>query len=117
MPTDNRITIELSYEEASMCLVDGNSAYKSGYKGAIDDCCASGDNEDACEYIRDTIGVDWCIVAKDANGEYENREATAAEKQEVCEAIYYDSETDFSNEALAETYLIWYAAASAQNED
>lgn len=117
MPTGNRITIELSYEDANMCLTDGNSAYKSGYKGAIDDCCASGDASGACDYIRDAVGVDWCIVAKDDNGEYKNREATASEKQEVCEAIYFESDVDFSDEGTAETYLIWHAASSAQNED
>lgn len=74
------------------------------------DCTRSGDCEPACLYVLDHVGVEFRIVAKNAAGEYENRLATAEEKADTARAIYFDSESDFSDERVAETYLVWQAA-------
>ena len=81
------------------------------------DCTKSGDAQPACDYIRDHIGVEFRIVAKDSNGKYENRIATDQEKQATAESIYFESETDFSDVSLAETYLIWEAANMEESFD
>ena len=102
---------------ASMCTASGASLRRSPHKSDVLDCTGSGDAQPACEYIRDVIGVDFRIVARDAAGNYRNRKATAEEKAETCRAIYFESETDFSDEAMAETYLIWEAANGVANEE
>jgi len=81
-----------------------------GYESDIADCTGSGDAQEACEYVRDQIGVAFCIVARNAAGEYENREATEAEIEATARAIYFESDSDFSDVDVAATYLIWEAA-------
>jgi hypothetical protein len=76
----------------------------------IADCRASGDCEPACEYVRDSLGVEFRIVARDASGKYENRLASDAEMQATCEAIYFESDSDFTDRDTCATYLIWDAA-------
>lgn len=115
--TSPRLIIEICPREprASACLPNGNEVCEdSEVSAALADCRASGDVQDACEFVRDVLKVDWRIVALKPGGgatEYENREATAAEKAETCRAIYFDSQSDFDDESTAETYLIWEAAS------
>lgn len=114
-----RLIIEIYPLEglASPCLPDGRGVSADPEIAShLADCNASGDNQDACEYVRDRVGVDWRIVARNEAGEYENRTATAAEKAATCREIYFESETDFDDEATAETYLIWQAASEAASE-
>ena len=112
------LTIEISEDSAYIFLTaNGGSVMRSEYLQDLADCIASGDVSEACEYIRDAVGVAFYILAKDRDGYYRNRPATAEEKQLCCEAIYFESETDFSDEATAESYLIWEAASNAENED
>jgi len=102
---------------ASPCLMNGESIHTDdAIAEAFADCVKSGDCEPACEYVRDNIKVDFRIVARNAAGEYENREATAEEKAETCRTIYFESETDFTDESTAENYLIWQAASEAESE-
>lgn len=109
-----RIIIELGHECTSVCLLDGSEATTDAeVHDALFDCTRSGDCQDACEYVLDNIGVEWRIVAKNAAGEYENRLATAEEKEAVARAIYFESESDFADERTAETYLVWDAAHGA----
>lgn len=102
---------------ASMCLANGESVRGSEYETDVLDCTRSGDVEPACDYVRDRIGVDFRIVARNAAGEYEDREATAAEKAATARAIYFDSTADFDDEETAETYLIWQAACDVESEE
>jgi hypothetical protein len=113
------LIIEICPKEgrASVCLDTGESVIGSEFESDLRDCNCSGDAQPACEYVRDAIGVDFRIVARNAAGEYENREATAEEKEATCRAIYFESESDFSDESLAETYLIWAAAGELENEE
>lgn len=101
--------IEISPLEprASIMDMDGNDVCNDP---DIADCRASGDCQPACEYVRDVCGVEFRIVARDANGAYENRLATDDEMQATCEAIYFDSDSDFSDRDTCATYLIWDAA-------
>jgi hypothetical protein len=101
---------------ADFCLANGESVRGSRFDSDIADCRASGDVQDACEFVRDRIGVAFRIVARNTAGDYENRLATAEEKAETCRAIYFESETDFSDESTAETYLIWQAACDVEHE-
>ena len=104
------LIIEIDAENATMCLANGETVVGSEHWLDIKGCSASGDVEDACRYVLESIGIDFRIVAKDADGNYENRTATAAEKQATCEAIYLESERDFSDEEWSELYLVWEAA-------
>ena len=92
------------------------SVLKSPHLGHVLDCAGPGDAEPACDYLRVCIGVDIRIVARQPDGTYKNRKATAAEMAETCRAIYFDSEADFDNEDTARTYLIWEAANGVANE-
>jgi hypothetical protein len=101
---------------ASMCLANGESVLGSEHESDVLDCTKSGDAEPACSFIRDHVGVEFRIVARNAAGEYENRQATADEKAATARAIYFDSDADFSEESRAELYLIWSAAADVESE-
>jgi len=100
---------------ASICGINGESAANDP---DIADCRASGDCEPACTYVRDSLGVEFRIVARNpATGEYENRLATDSELTATARAIYFDNETDFTDRATAELYLIWEASCNAENEE
>lgn len=87
----------------------------SGLLDDILDCTASGDCEPACRYVKQTYDIDWRMV-KRIDGEYQNVTASAEDKRKVCEEIYFESESDFSDEELAEVYLIWQAAHDVARE-
>ena len=112
------LTIEICPREprANLCLANGESVIDSDHWQDIQDCAAPGDAEPACSYIRDRIGVDFRIVARNAAGAYENRAATAQEMADTARAIYFDSEADFDDSSVAALYLIWDAACSAVEE-
>ncbi len=80
------------------------------------DCTRSGDCEDPCRYLL-SLGVDFRIVARNDKGEYENRKATDQEITDTAKAIYFESESDFSDPELARVYLIWSATDSARDEE
>lgn len=109
------LIIEIDAENATMCLANGGGVSGSEYETDILDCVSSGDCQGACEYVLDQIGVEFCIVAKNAAGDYENRQATPAEKQATCETIYFESETDYSGERWADIYLTWEACHGVQS--
>lgn len=113
-----RIIIELCPDEprTSACLVNGAEiSTDETLSQDMADCRASGDVQEACEYVRDQVGVDWRIIARNADGAYENRAATDAEMEATARAIYFDSETDFSDVDTAATYLIWSAACDLES--
>ena len=88
----------------------------SQWESDIRDCTRPGDCLSACEYLRDQIGVQFRIVARNASGEYEDRIATGFEIEDTARAIYFESDADFSDMSIASTYLIWDAAHSAIEE-
>jgi hypothetical protein len=75
------------------------------------DCTSSGDCEPACQYVLDTYSPEFHIVKK-VDGDYQNVIATPEDKQLVCEAIYFESEPFFSDEDMADLYLVWEAASN-----
>jgi hypothetical protein len=110
----NKLVIEICPKEprALACLMNGEPVSSdSDVASHLADCNRSGDCEPACLYILNQIGVEFRIVALNAKGEYENRLATPEEKAATCRAIYFDSSSDFSDETIAETYLVWEAAS------
>jgi len=109
---ENPLIIEICPREgrASMCLANGESVVGSDHWPDIEDCAASGDCEPACAYVRDHIGVDFRVIARNAAGAYENRPATSEEMTATAQEIYFDSESDFTDEDTAALYLIWQAA-------
>lgn len=117
-PDAKPIIIEICPNEprASACLANGESIVGSDYESDMLDCVAQGDCEDACEFVRDQIRVEFRIVARDENGSFENRLATSREMAATCRAIYFDSETDFDDIENAALYLIWEAASGVQSE-
>lgn len=76
----------------------------------IADCTGPGDAEEACAYVRDVIGVTFHIITRTADGECENRLATDEEIEATARAIYFESDSDFSDQDTAALYLIWEAA-------
>ncbi len=98
----------------SACLMNGDEVSSDPEVAQhLADCNASGDCEDACLYVVRHVGVEFRIVARDASGASVNRLATPEEKEATCRAIYFDSESDFSDETTADTYLVWDAARDA----
>lgn len=116
MTSTPQMIIEICPHEprASMCLTDGGEVRGSDLEGDLQDCIGSGDCQPACEYVLDQIGVDFRIVARNGGGVYENRPATPEELQVTCENIYFESSSDFSDEYLAQTYLVWEAASELE---
>lgn len=108
-----KFIIELIGDDVSICSMTGESV--ANYPD-IADCRASGDCDPACAYVRDSLGVEFRTVARDETGQYVNRLATDAELQACCEAIYFESDSDFSDRATAELYLIWQAASQCEWE-
>jgi hypothetical protein len=102
---------------AVACTNEGYSILGSDYESDMLDCTKGGDVEDACLYILSAFNPDFRVIAKDSSGSYVNRPATDEELQQTCEAIYFDSETDFSDVATAKVYLIWEAASSVESEE
>lgn len=110
-----QLIIEICSDCTSACLIDGQEVSANEQIASdLADCTRSGDCEPACLYVLDHVGVEFRIVARNASGEYENRIATAEEKTATARAIYSDSESDFSDERTAETYLVWDAAHNVQ---
>lgn len=104
--------------ETSACLKDGSEITTNlDILTHFKDCNAAGSSWNICADIRDNIGVEFRIIERDSKGKYENRLATDAEKQETCETIFFDSETDFSDMDDAEIYLIWDAAKEFDSLD
>ena len=106
----NALAIEICPDDPRADFVD-----VTGYVEDIADCTASGDCEAACAYVRDHIGVQFRIIAKNDRGEYESRIATDSEIERTARAIYFDSESDFSYVSAAALYLIWDAAHNAES--
>lgn len=90
---------------------------EDSHKESLLDCNRPGDAQPACQYIRDHIGVVFQIVARnDFNGLYENRYATRQEIRQTCCGIYFDSDTDFTDDDTCAMYLIWEAACNLAYE-
>lgn len=102
--------------DALICSMEGGSVEGLDFEQDILDCVGSGDCGPACNYVRDCLEPEFRIVAKDYTGKYKNRLATPKEKQEACESIYFESDLDFSDESLAETFIIWQAASNFEYE-
>lgn len=114
-----QLIIEICPKEprTSVCLMNGEELSSDGELAQhMADCNRSGDCEPACLYVLRHVGVEFRIVARNASGEFENRLATAEEKAETCRAIYFDSDSDFSDETTAETYLVWDAARDCERD-
>ncbi len=77
--------------------------------------CARGDGELACQYVLDTYRPEFRIVRKTGN-DYENVTASLDEKTKVCHDIYFESDTDFTQEANANLYLVWSAAGDLEDK-
>lgn len=86
------------------------------FKTELQDCTRSGDASQACNYIRDQIGVEFRRIARDETGNYVNRLATDEELRETCRAIYFESSNTFEDLQECKTYLIWDCANSEEFE-
>jgi hypothetical protein len=102
---------------AVACTDKGESIVGSEYESDMNDCTKGGDAESACQYVLDTFPISFRVIAKDYNGNYQNRPATDKEMQLTCEGIYFDSESDFSDISLAKLYLVWEAANGVESEE
>jgi len=102
--------IELGHESVSACRKNGTEiSRRSKLFSDLDACTGSGDAEPSCRYVLDAHKPEFRIV-KRIDGEYKNVLATPDDKREVCEAIYFDSESNFDDESICDLYLVWEAA-------
>lgn len=76
-------------------------------------CTGPGDAEPACRHVLDTWTPRFVIWDSSLG---KHRTAKPSEVQATCEAIYFDSESDFAQPTLAALYLIWEAANSYAQE-
>lgn len=111
----NDFIIEISTCGSVMACTNDGGTLLGDILDDMLDCTASGDCEPACRYVQETYTIDWRIV-KRIDGKYQNVTASAEDKRKVCEEIYFESESDFSDEKLSEVYLIWQAAFSVSWE-
>jgi len=72
------------------------------------DCTKSGDAEPACDYVAQTYDVQFIVA--DPALDYARRPALDSEITETCKAIYFDSDSDFDDSDICESYLIWETA-------
>jgi hypothetical protein len=77
-------------------LLNGESVRGSEYESDLRDCIKTGDCQQACD---------------------ENRLATDSEMKATCEAIYFESDSDFTDMRLAQIYLVWDAASELDSDD
>jgi len=103
--------IELSTCGSVSACNDNGSELEGELLSDLHDCCSSGDCEDSCLYVINQHKPEFRIV-KMIDGEYQNVIASPEDKQAICETIYFESESDFSDESLAELYIVWEAAAN-----
>lgn len=121
--SEPRIIIGICPREprATACLMNGEDVSSDAEVAQhLADCNRPGDCQQACLYVLNHVGVEFRIIARSArnvSGEYENRLATAEEKEATARAIYFDSESDFSDETTAETYLVWEAASHCEADE
>lgn len=109
-----KFIVEISNYSVSTCKMNGEEIGKSlRLYSDLEDCSKSGDCQEACEYVLKNHKPEFRTVVM-VDGEYENVIATAAHKQAVCESIYYDSNSDFSDEDTANMYLIWEASSQLE---
>jgi len=105
--------IEIWHEYAYACTLSGDEL-SGDMREAMLDCIKTGDCEEACRYVLEVYSPQFRVVKK-VDGEYRNVLASTEDKREVCEAIYYDSESDFQDEDSADLYLVWEAASELTN--
>ena len=91
---------------------DGDS---EDFENDILSCTGSGDADDSCQYILTKYEPVFRIV-KMLDGRYRNVIASCKDKQDFCESIYFDSDTDFSDTDNAALYIIWEASHIFANE-
>lgn len=95
----------------SVCKLNGDEISKrSKLASDLRDCTKSGDCEDACRFVLSHHNAEFRTV-KVIDDEYQNVIASSEDKMKVCKTIYFESESDFSNESTADMYLIWEAAS------
>lgn len=109
------LVIELSNYGCVIALNDRGGELSGSARGDMLDCTRSGDVEPACQYILEAYEIDWRIV-KTVDGEYQNVTADADDKRKICEQIYFESDSDFSDEETSEMYLIWEAASNIEGQ-
>ena len=120
-----RFTIELDSENATPVLdhVDRGPVSYRLVKDLMD-CTGSGDAEPALRYFLDTYDVEFVTTLRacypdvqfeNADG-YERITALPHVLTATATAIYFESETDFTDTDTAKMYLLWQAASDAEEE-
>tara|TARA_R110000796_G_scaffold30122_15_gene80789 strand:- start:1715 stop:2068 length:354 start_codon:yes stop_codon:yes gene_type:complete len=110
--------IEISLCGSVQVLSEGGDLYFGGeIEQDLLDCVSQGDCEEACKFVLSVHKPTFNIVAiNPSSKKYENRLATGKEMQKVCEIVYFESETNFSDADVAKTYLVWEAASNFQQD-
>ena len=111
---DSWFIIEISLCGSVDCCTNDGEEISGQLLADLMDCNKSGDCEDACTYVLNTYNPEFRIVRK-VNNEYQNVIASSEEKYTVCKEIYFESESDFTDEQCANLFLVWQAAISLEN--
>ena len=99
-----------------LCYMNGSDLREdSDLVRDLEKCSGGGDIEGPSQYILDAYKPVFRTVRKTSEG-YKNVLASAEEKRQVCEHVYFDSESDFSDESNCDLYLVWEAACSMERD-
>ena len=110
---DKSFIIEISLcGSVTCCTIDGQELEGETLLD-MNDCNGSGDAEPACQYILDNYKPDFRIVRR-VGDVYQNVISSKEEKLLVCRELYGGSGTDFSDEDIANLYLVWAAASNLE---
>ncbi len=103
-PNEPRATVEVATPAAMLDLAN---------------CIVPGDAGPALRHVLAEHNPRFTITARrdagSANPGYETRTATPAEMQAACEAIYFESESDFTDSETAALHLLWQAADTEES--
>ena len=99
---------------SSICPLEGENVSPE-ILSDLKDCTSVGDCEESCEYILSKYSPEIRTV-RQTGSEFENVLASAEEKERFCRKVYFESESEFADEDIANLYIVWEAAHSHCDE-
>lgn len=107
---------ELVWEDISLFNADGSSVSPSQEPlwSDLQDCCASGNVEEAIRYLMDTYEIDWRAVVKVEGSnpvKFDNIPVTDELLKKTAQAIYFDNPDQFTDPDQCKMHLLWQATS------
>lgn len=111
-----KLLIEIAFDPYCSIMTEAGKALTGEVLAHALDCTQPGDVEPAVRFLREKYKIEWRIVKQITPGKYQNVIASASDKQKISEAIYFESDEDYTDEETAEIYLIWDACETLKLE-